>query len=104
MVTGPAITPATALGEAERPRAVVPAAPIVSPAPAPADPPPLTLGVAEAIGGDAALVTCARGHRFALLSDHPTIDGRVACPHCMAKTLGDYRQIFAAIVRPVRYE
>ncbi len=123
-VAGPSLTPAKAIGESERPRAAAPraaapqaaaprdaaprgtaaAAPTVPEPVAPDPAPPLTLGVAEAIGGEASLATCARGHRFARLSDHPTLDGIAACPHCMTKTLGDYRKIFAAIVRPVRYE
>jgi hypothetical protein len=101
---GPALTPATTLGEAEQPRAAAAVAPVV-PAPASAAPsPPSTRGIAETDALDAAAATCAKGHRFARLSDHPSMDGNDACPHCMVKTLGDYRKIFAAIVRPVKYD
>jgi hypothetical protein len=100
-LAGPALTPSATLGEAEKPRSAA-AAPTPVRAPAASDP-PLTRGIGESEGG-ATLAACAKGHRFARLSDHPTLDGIDACPHCMAKTLGDYRKIFAAIVRPVKYD
>ena len=28
--------------------------------------------------------TCAFGHKFAKLSDHPKKDGKARCPHCLA--------------------
>ncbi|MEO8311296.1 MAG: hypothetical protein ABI520_09010 [Caldimonas sp.] len=102
-VAGPALTPATVVGRSGQPLEVV-SAPVVAPPAPPAPAPALTAGVSEVGGGGAALTTCAKGHRFARLSDHPVVDGVEACPHCMAKTLSDYRKIFAAIVRPVRYE
>jgi hypothetical protein len=49
-------------------------------------------------------VTCAKGHPFVMLAEHPRIDGIDACPHCMANTIQEYRKMFAAMVRPPRFE
>ena len=50
------------------------------------------------------LVRCAKGHHFAMLAEHPKIDGTDACPHCMSTTIHEYRKTFAAMVRPTRFE
>ena len=49
-------------------------------------------------------VRCAKGHHFAMLAEHPKIDGTDACPHCMSSTIHEYRKTFAAMVRPPRFE
>lgn len=72
-----------------------------TPPPVPA---PSPIPTSATVGEGLVFATCGRGHRFVRLADHPAVDGIAACPHCMAKTLGDYRKIFAAIVRPVKYE
>ena len=55
-------------------------------------------------GSDVQRVRCARGHPFAMLDEHPVIDGTDACPHCMSNTIHEYRKTFAAMVRPTKFE
>lgn len=58
----------------------------------------------EAARDSTLVLSCSKGHCFAALPDHPAVDGTAACPHCMARTIEEYRKKFAARVLPPRFE
>jgi hypothetical protein len=88
--------------------------PAAAPAPATAAAPGAPQGIESmsvlaapspaAANGATPIVSCAQGHRFAALPDHPVTDGAPACPHCLARTVDEYRKRFAAAVLPPRFE
>ena len=91
--------PAAAFAPSEPAAAETPAAPKTPSTPSKAPP---TIGTGDEV--EVQRARCARGHAFAMLAEHPRMDGADACPHCMSSTIHEYRKIFATMVRPIKLE